>query len=216
MANMRVVFLEDVQNVAHGGDIKNVKGGFARNYLIPQKLAVPASEEAMKRVEKLQKQAEGKRLRQMADLQGLADTLSGKQIEVEMRTGAEGRLYGSVTNAVVASKLSELIGHEVDRRTIHIEDNIRETGVYSATVRLHADLEATVSLVVYPMGEKPAATITKAEEAAKAEAEAPQETETAEAVAEAEVESAEAEPAVEEEAASESESEDEEEDKASS
>lgn len=169
MANMRVVFLEDVPSVAHGGEIKNVKSGFARNYLIPQKLAVPASVEAMKRVEKLTLQAEEKRLRQMEDLKGLAEALADKQIEIEMRTGTEGRLYGSVTNTMVASKLSELVGNEIDRRTIVITEGIRETGVYTANIRLHADVETTVTLVVHPIGEDPAETITKAAEEEKAE-----------------------------------------------
>ncbi len=102
---MKVVFLEDVSGVALGGEVKDVKGGFARNYLIPQKLAVPATPDAMQRVERLGKQAEEQRIKTLQDMRALGELLEGSMVNVPMRAGTSGRLYGSVTNAIVAEEL---------------------------------------------------------------------------------------------------------------
>ena len=85
---MRVVFLEDVQGVAQGGDVKEVKNGFARNYLIPQSLATPATREALQRTAHLGHEAETKRLKTLADMRELSQELNGAQVNVEMRAGA--------------------------------------------------------------------------------------------------------------------------------
>lgn len=166
---VKVVFLQDVPGVAHGGDIKTVKPGFARNYLIPQKLAIPATAEALKRSERLKKQAEGSRLKRLEDLRALAQALEGQQVKVEARAGVAGRLYGSVTTMQVAAQLSAMIGREVDKRTVQMPDAIRQVGVYPAKVRLHPEVEASVTLIVYPTGTDPMALLAKPEET-KAEA----------------------------------------------
>jgi len=149
---MKVVFLEDVEGVAHGGDIKVVKSGFARNYLIPKSLAVPATHDAMQRVEKLAQNAEKARLKTIKDMTALSDELAGTRIDIEMRAGASGRLYGSVTSSVVATKLAELTGREIDRRSITVPDSVRELGMYTASIRLHADIEAEINILVHPLG----------------------------------------------------------------
>ena len=152
---MKVVFLEDVSGVALGGEVKDVKGGFARNYLIPQKLAVPATPDAMQRVERLGKQAEGQRIRTLQDMKALGALLEGSTVNVPMRAGASGRLYGSVTNAIVAEELSKKTGREVDRRTVELPDSVREVGIFDARLRLHAEVTATVSVLVHPVGSDP-------------------------------------------------------------
>jgi large subunit ribosomal protein L9 len=149
---MKVVFLEDVEGVAHGGDIKVVKSGFARNYLIPKALAVPATHDAMQRIEKLTQNAEKARLKTIKDMTALGEELAGTRIDIEMRAGTGGRLYGSVTNAIVATKLSELTGREIDRRSITVPDSVRELGVYTASIRLHTDIEAEIGILVHPLG----------------------------------------------------------------
>jgi large subunit ribosomal protein L9 len=166
---VRVVFVEDVPGVAHGGDIKSVKPGFARNYLLPQKLAIPATADALKRAERLKKQAEATRLKRLEDLKALAQALEGQQVKIEARAGAAGRLYGSVTTMQVAAQLSTMIGREVDKRTVQMADAIRQVGVFPAKVRLHPEVEATVTLLVYPAGTDPMALLAKPEEP-KAEA----------------------------------------------
>ena len=170
---MRVVFLDDVPGVALGGEVKEVKNGFARNYLIPQKLAVAATRDALQRVAKLGNQAEIKRLKTLQDMKALSEVLDGVRVDVDMRAGASGRLYGSVTNAIVAEKLAELTDREIDRRTIELAEPIRELGTFELNVRLHPEVIATVNLLVYPSGSEPDEFLTSwlEEAAAKKEAE---------------------------------------------
>ncbi|MDP6421575.1 MAG: 50S ribosomal protein L9 [SAR202 cluster bacterium] len=152
---MRVVFLEDVSGVAQGGDVKEVKNGFARNYLIPKSLAVPATHNALQRVAKLARQAGVTRVRRLSDMKALAEELQGRQVSVEMRAGTSGRLYGSVTNTIVAEALSELTEKDIDRRMIEIPEAIRELGLYDLGVTLHPEVEATIKVLVYPIGSDP-------------------------------------------------------------
>ena len=152
---MRVVFLEDVAGVAQGGDIKEVKNGFARNYLIPQRLATLATREALQRIERLKGQADVKRLQTLTDMRALSEELDGARIQVEMRAGASGRLYGSVTNITVADEIAGLTGREIDRRTVQIPEPIRQVGLHDVSVRLHPEVTASVSVLVYPIGNDP-------------------------------------------------------------
>ena len=111
---MRVVFLEDVTGVAQGGDVKEVKNGFARNYLIPKSLAVPATHNALQRIERLAREADVTRVRRLDDMKALAAELDGFQVEIDMRAGSGGRLYGSVTNVMIAEALAELTDREIE------------------------------------------------------------------------------------------------------
>ena len=190
---MRVVFLEDVPGVAHGGEVKEVKNGFARNYLIPKSLATPATHNALQRVEKLGRQAGVTRVKRLEDMRELASEIEGTQIEVEMRAGSTGRLYGSVTGAIIAERLGELTEREIDRRTVELEEPIRDLGEYGVTVSLHPEVRAGISVLVYPTGttaEDFAESLRVAAEAAEAAAAAEAE---AAAAAEAEAEAEESE-----------------------
>lgn len=172
---MRVVFLEDVAGVAQGGDVKEVKNGFARNYLLPKNLAVPATHNALQRVVRLGVEADKTRLKVLSDMRELSELLNGQQVNVEMRAGVSGQLYGSVTNAIVAEKLSELTDREIDRRTVEIEEPIRQLGTFDINVRLHSEVQAQIKVLVYPIGTDP-----NAVEEEESEAEAEEATEGAE------------------------------------
>ena len=152
---MKLVFLDDVPGVAHGGDVKNVKNGFARNYLIPKNLAIPATRDALERIDRLKDQATTKRLKTLTDMKELADQMSGTRVDIGMRAGASGRLYGSVTNTVVAEKLESLTSQQIDRRVIQIPESIRETGLYQVSIRVHPEVITDVSLLVYPIDMTP-------------------------------------------------------------
>ena len=152
---MRVVFLEDVAGVAQGGDVKEVKNGFARNYLIPKNYAVPATHNALQRVKQYAEQAEKTRLKLLQDMRELSETLNGKRVSVEMRAGASGQLYGSVTNAIIADKLGEMSDREIDRRSIEIAAPIRQLGSFDVTVRLHPEVQAHIDVLVHPTGMDP-------------------------------------------------------------
>jgi len=169
---MKVVFLEDVEGVARGGEVKEVKRGFARNYLIPHRLAMPATRDTLQRIDRLKRQADDQRIKTMSDMKRLADELRAKRVEVPMRAGASGRLYGSVTNGIVADALSKLLGREIDRRNVQIPESIREVGVFQVRVHLYADISALVEVLVHPLETDPEEFLQHLEERrAQAEAE---------------------------------------------
>ena len=176
---MRVVFLQDVAGVAQGGDVKEVKNGFARNYLIPKQFAVPATHNALQRVKQYKEQAERTRLRLLQDMRELSETLNGTRIDVEMRAGASGQLYGSVTNAIIADKLSEMSEREIDRRGVEIEEPIRQLGSYNVSIRLHSEVQTDIEVLVYPTGTTADAWLQSLEESDETEEEGEGESEEA-------------------------------------
>ena len=99
--------------------------------------------------------AESARLKSLADMRLVAEEISGRRIDIEMRAGVSGRLYGSVTNAVVAEKLAEMTAHEIDRRIVQISESIRETGTYAIQIRLHPEVTSNITLLVHPLGVDP-------------------------------------------------------------
>ena len=113
---MKVLFIEDVQGTAYSGDIKEVKPGFARNYLLPKKLAVLATRDQMSRVSGLQASATKRRDATEVEMTALSEKLEGAVITIEGRAGRNDRLYGSITNIMVAEEISKVAGREIDRR----------------------------------------------------------------------------------------------------
>ena len=170
---MRGVFLEDVAGVAQGGDVKEVKNGFARNYLIPKNLAVPATHNALQQIQSIAQRSEEERVQTLTDVRAVAEALEGTLINIEMRSGVNNRLYGSVTNAVLADELSKITSREIDRRTIILPEPIRELGLFEVTLRLHPEVEVPISVLVYPIGADPetALAIAKGEDVAEVPAE---------------------------------------------
>ncbi|MCH8061340.1 MAG: 50S ribosomal protein L9 [Chloroflexi bacterium] len=156
---MKVVFLEDVAGVAQGGDVKEVKNGFARNYLIPKNLAVPATHNALQQIKSIAQRSEEERVRTLTDVRALAEALEGTLINIEMRSGVNNRLYGSVTNAVVADELAKITEREIDRRTVILPEPIRELGLFEVTLRLHQEVEVSIDVLVYPIGADPEAAL---------------------------------------------------------
>jgi large subunit ribosomal protein L9 len=147
---VKILFLEDVLPTARAGDIKDVKTGFARNYLIPNKLAAVATAHELRRSKKLREAAEQRRLREVAEWKDVVDNIEGVDIEIKVRTGTTGRLYGSVTNTMIASELNNLIGKEVDRKSIKIPSPIRTIGKYKIPANLADGVTAELSLSVLP------------------------------------------------------------------
>ena len=152
---MRVVFIEDVEGVALGGEIKEVKNGFARNYLIPKNLAAPATHNNLQRIHKLTKDAAISRTYRLDEMKNLAETLDGTEIGIEMRAGSNNRLYGSVTGTMVADALAEETGIEIERRLVQLDDPIREVGTYEVPLRLYSDVNALIKVTVYATGTDP-------------------------------------------------------------
>lgn len=144
---MRVIFLEDVPNVAHAGDIKNVKDGYARNYLIPKKIASVATAEHMKRVDRIKKAGDERRARETKQWEELAALLEGASVSVTARATPAGEFYGAITQNQIASELSESIGREIDRKIVETVSPIREPGEYDVVLNLAPGIQANIQVV---------------------------------------------------------------------
>jgi len=148
---MKVLFVQDIQGTAYAGDIKEVKPGFARNYLLPRKLAVLATKDQMNRVEGLRTAANKRRNATETDMNALAERMEGMTIVIEGRAGRNDRLYGAVTNVLVAEHLTETLGREIDRRRIILQP-IRQLGIYQVPVKLYTGIEPKVTVIVTAPG----------------------------------------------------------------
>ena len=145
---MRVVFLENVPRVANVGEIKAVSNGYGRNYLIPRKLAIIATPAALKQLER-QQQLEAQRATLLeAKADELAQQLNDVTITIMPKVGAQGRLYGSVTNTHIAKELETLTGHPFDHRRVLLENPIRRLGSYPVEVRLTNELSVAITVQV--------------------------------------------------------------------
>jgi large subunit ribosomal protein L9 len=143
---MRVIFLEDVPNVARAGDIKEVANGYGRNYLIPQKLARLANSPATNLPE-IQRQLATRNQSEEA-LVKLANQLEGREVTLKARVGAKDRLYGSITSADIAAELQESAGVAIDKRKIELAEPIRQLGSYEVVVRLAKDIVPKIKVTV--------------------------------------------------------------------
>lgn len=147
---MKVILSKDVEGTGKAGEVKDVADGYARNYLIPRKLAIPATGGALKTVE-ARKAAEQKRAaNEEAAARALADRLTSSPVVVTAKVGDQGRLYGSITSADIADQLSAQIGQPIDKRKIELGDPIRQLGTFEVTIRLHRAVSAAVKVDVQP------------------------------------------------------------------
>ncbi|TMB99305.1 MAG: 50S ribosomal protein L9 [Chloroflexi bacterium] len=150
---MRVVFLEDVEGTADTGDVKNVADGFARNYLLPRKLAAPANGHYINIAQaKASKQA---RRQDRLDDEARAHLLpkvDGTTVRVEVRVGEQGKLFGSVTSRDIAEALREATKIEVEHQQVYLPQPLRELGSHEVTVKLTKNVHATVTVAVEPLG----------------------------------------------------------------
>ncbi len=168
-AKMKVILLQDVEHLGKAGEIKDVSGGFGRNYLIPKGYAVLATRGQIKQAEQRlaaeQRRAETVR----RDAEAVAARINGRTVTLTVKVGEQDRLYGSVTSSDIAEQIAAQLGVEVDRRKIELGEPIKRTGTYPVTVRLMSGVEPVVNVVVAAEGDLPAtvpaATETAAEQA---------------------------------------------------
>jgi len=161
---MKVVFLEDVPDVAEAGEMKEVADGYGRNFLLPKKLAILADSRATHIIEAQLKKKARLQAETEAEMRELAQQLEGREIVLKARAGAKDRLYGSITNADIAEELSKSTGVVVDKRKIELDEPIREVGSYEVAIRLTKDIIPKIKLTVTEEEEKKE---TKAEKAEK-------------------------------------------------
>lgn len=188
MARTKVLLTEDVLDLGDAGDVRVVAGGYARNYLFPRGFAVLATKGALKQAEEIRRAGMVRRAQQRAHAESQAEVIRGRKLLFQTKAGETDRLYGSVTSADIAERLTELAGFEVDRRGLQLEHPIRDLGIYDLSLRLMTDVSAEFQVAAVREGETWAdAEERAAEKAAKAAAKAAiEEAQRAEVVGEAE------------------------------
>lgn len=152
---MKVVLLKDVPGLGKMDTAVDVADGYARNYLIPRGLAIPASSNELKRVSELREVEKRKEMREEEKAREDARKLKEQGVTIRAKAGETGRLYGSITSKDVADAIRKELGVEIDRRKIELSDPIREIGTFTATVKLFAGVSAEVAInVVLAEGEE--------------------------------------------------------------
>jgi large subunit ribosomal protein L9 len=147
---VKVVLRDDVENIGRKGDLIEVTDGFARNFLVPRGLAMKATKGVMQQAEAMRRNREARDARDREAAQALADQLTGQRIELRARAGEGGRLFGSVTSADVAHAVRAQTGVELDRRKTQLAEPLKELGAVEVPVKLHADVEVTLTVDVVP------------------------------------------------------------------
>lgn len=145
---MKVVLRKDVEKLGEAGSVQEVSGGYARNFLIPQGLAVYATEGELKMAAHNQAVKDRKVARQEEQLQSLADKIEGLSLSFEANAGTGGRLFGSIGSADIAQQISEKVGEEIDRRKVELSEPIRTLGDHQVSVHLVGKLRPTVTVTV--------------------------------------------------------------------
>lgn len=181
---MKVLLLKDVYKLGHAGDVKKVADGYGRNYLLPQGLAVLATPGALKQAESLRQNAAIARARLNDELSGVAEKLNATTLTFAVKAGETGKLYGSITPAMIADEIKRAAGLDVDRRNVGHQP-LRELGEYKVPVRLTTELIPSVKVIIHREGEalKAAAPATEAPAPSRPPAQAEAETAPAEAEA---------------------------------
>ena len=146
---MKVVLVKDLEGYGVFGDVISVKDGFARNYLIPRGIALPATEGNLRHVKGILSQRARKLQKEKEKAQELAKKMEGLMLEIYRRVGEKGRLFGSVTAQEIAQALKEK-GFDVDRKKIVIKTPIKEVGIYTITLKLYTDVSVDIKVEVKP------------------------------------------------------------------
>lgn len=142
-----VLLMSDVKDLGAEGDVVHVADGYARNYLFPQKLGAPVTEATRRQLEKLRRDREEQRKAELQAAGELANHIQTLSITIAVKTGEDGKLFGSVTNADIAEALKKQ-GVELDRHKLELEQPLRELGVFDVKVRLHPEVEGSVKVWV--------------------------------------------------------------------
>ena len=131
---MQVILVQDVDNLGGANEMATVKSGYARNYLIPKKLAIEANGANLKQLEEKQKVKAKKEASMLAEINKVISVLKESPVKVTAKTGTSGKIFGSITSLQLARAIREQKGYEIDRKRIHITDEVKELGTYKASV----------------------------------------------------------------------------------
>jgi large subunit ribosomal protein L9 len=145
---MKLILTQEVDGLGSPGDVVEVKDGYGRNYLVPRGVAIRWTRGAEKTVESIKAARSARAVRDLDHAQEIKTKLEAQPVNVAVRAGDSGRLFGAVTNAEIADAVSEASGERVDKRTIVLSNPIKSLGHHQVSVKLHDDVLATVALNV--------------------------------------------------------------------
>lgn len=145
---MQIILIQDVNNLGGANEVVTVKNGYARNFLIPNKMAVEASPSNVKQLEERLKQIKKKEEKMMAEINKVIAALQAGAVKIGAKTGTSGKIFGSVTTVQIAKAVREQKGYEIDRRRIHLIDEIKELGTYKAKVDFGNGNETEIELEI--------------------------------------------------------------------
>jgi large subunit ribosomal protein L9 len=131
---MQIILIQDVDNLGAANELVAVKNGYARNFLIPRKMAVEASPSNLKQLEERMKQQQKKEAKMLAEINSVIAKLQEGAVKIGAKTGTSGKIFGSVTSLQISRAIREQKGYEIDRKRISINDEVKELGSYKAVI----------------------------------------------------------------------------------
>jgi len=149
---MKVVLLEDIENLGLAGEIKEVKSGYARNFLFPKKLALAATKENVKLIEEKTNSIVKRTQKRLQAEQAKKEQLDGLIVEIKAKAGEGGKLFGSIGAQDIYEALKEK-QIEVDKKSIRLDEPIKQLGEYEVTIALYRDIKATIKVIVHSLNE---------------------------------------------------------------
>ena len=145
---MQIILIQDVDNLGQKNELVSVKNGYARNFLIPQRFAVEASPSNMKQLQERLKVQKVKEEKLLSEIAKVVEVLKASPVKIGAKTGTSGKIFGSVTGVQIARAIKEQKGYEIDRRRIHILDDVKELGTYKAKIDFGKGNEAELEFEV--------------------------------------------------------------------
>lgn len=145
---MKVILLQDVKSVGKKGELVNASEGYAKNFLFPKKLAVEATKSNLNDFELKQKSEEKRKQEELENAQKIAENLKDQVVTIKVKTGGNGKLFGSVTNKEVADAIVEQTKQDIDKKKVSIGDPIKMVGERTATIKLHPKVTAEVTIKI--------------------------------------------------------------------
>jgi large subunit ribosomal protein L9 len=145
---MEIILLKDMDKLGDKHDIVKVRPGFGRNFLIPNGVALLANDSNLRKLKELKRQDEARENKKVNDYQAIADQLKGIVLKIGAKTGATDKIFGSVTNVQLAQALKEQHNIDIERKKIHIDEEVKTTGNYTATIDFHKDVHVTLAFEV--------------------------------------------------------------------
>lgn len=150
MANSKLLLIEDVEDLGRSGDVVAVRPGYARNYLLPKKLAVLATGAALKRQAKLQEERKQKALADKREAEEVAQKIVDLTVETHVKVDHDGHMYGSVSNADIAALIQAQHGIAIEKKSIQLKHPIKEVGVFDLVVKLKEGVTSRITIKVIP------------------------------------------------------------------